>query len=192
MSFTSIVISSASGSTPPPTIVFPQNGNNVLFFLAFIVVILTLRLYRGISGRRYSRARVMRLPIVYTAITLITVLGVGFIDEVLLYTLVLIPVGFLFGYRLGSNVNFFTSNGAVYYKRSPVIMILWLVSFLGRIILEFFFATNLQVLLIIDSALALTTGLIMGEAYNLITERKSYVPAGSGETDGSSDFRMNR
>lgn len=187
-----IIIASFSGSNPASFGTFPQQGNSFLFFLVFIVIIISLRLYRGVAGRVYSNVRVLRLPVVYMILTLVTVLGIGFIDNVILLTLALVPVGFLFGYRFGSNVNFFTRNGAVYYKRSPMIMIVWLVSYVGRMGLEFLFPLNLQVIIVVDAALSLTTGLIIGEALNITTERKKYVPQVSEAEVEADKFRINQ
>ncbi len=184
------IIASAS---PVQNQLFPGNtqGSSYIFFIVFLAVIVTLRIFRGMSGRMYSNARVLRLPVVYTIITLLAVLGIGLIDNVILLTLALIPVGFLIGYRLGANVNFFTRNGVVFYKRSPFIMVVWLASLITRMVLELLFPSNLQVMLLVDSALSVTTGLIMGEAFNLISERKKYIPETAKASDGNDEFRIN-
>lgn len=181
----------ASTSTPNPVLPGNLHGSGYIFLLVFIGVIVTLRIFRGLSGRMYSSAGVLRLPVIYTIITLLAVLEIGFFDKVVLLTLALIPVGFLAGYRFGANVNFFTRGGAVYYKRSPVIMVVWLVSLIARMFLELLFPSNLHVMLIVDSALSVTTGLIIGEAFNLISERKNYVPGPEVATSGNDEFRIN-
>ncbi len=184
------VITASSPATNP---IFPGNtqGSGFIFFIIFIAFIVTLRIFRGISGRPYSNVRVLRLPVVYTIITLLAVLGIGFLDNVVFLTLALIPLGFLFGYRFGGNVKFFNRGGQVYYKRSPVIMVIWLASLVARMALELLFPSNLQVMLVVDSALSLTTGLIIGEAFNLISERKRYTPGPAGTGNEDDEFRIN-
>lgn len=186
----SLLQGSSSGGVPVSSGSLAPNFDS-FYLLIFIAIILTLRIYRGVSGRIYSNSRVLRPPIIYLLITIIAVLGVGFIDNTILLTLALIPLGFLIGYRFSTNVNFFSRNGTVYYKRSPVIMVIWLASFLGRMALEFLFPLNLQVLLVVDSALSLTTGLIIGEAFNLMSERKNYVPQEAQTGELGDQFRFN-
>lgn len=188
---TALHILTASVSATFPTVSGTGQVTSYVFPIVIFAVIIALRVIRSVSGRVYSTARVLRLPVVYTIITLIAVIGIGFLDNVIFLTLALIPVGFLLGYRFGTNVNFFTRNGIVYYRRSPVIMIIWLGSLIGRMILELFYPENLQVMLAIDSALSVTTGLIIGEALNLVSERKKYVPEPAENTNGQEDFRIN-
>lgn len=153
----------------------PQ-GSSAPYVLIFIAVILTLRVYRGLSGRVYSTARVLRPPVVYLVLTVIAILGLGYMDNSVFLTFIFIPLGFLISYRLLTDADFFARNGTVYYKRSPFILVFWVVSFLSRMILEYFFPTNLEVLMVIDSVLSFTTGLIIGESLHLISERKKFVP----------------
>ncbi len=183
-------ILTSSGSIPPSTGTFPQQPGGLLYFLVFIAIIVTLRLYRGIHGRRYSNARVLRLPVIYTILTLVSVLLAGFIDNEILVTLALIPLGFIVAYRFGSNVNFFTRNGTVFYRRSPVIMVIWLASFISRYILEILYGNNLQVILFVDAILSLTTGLIIGEAFHVLSKRKDYIPQASDSESVSHDFSI--
>ena len=185
------ILGSASGGTLMPPGTFPQQSGGILYFLVFIAIIVTLRLYKGVYGRRYSNARVLRLPVIYTILALISVLILGFIDNVLLLTLAFIPLGFIVAYRFGSNVNFFTRNGEVYYRRSPVIMIIWLVSFLTRYILEILYGNNLQIIMLVDAILSLTTGLIIGEAFHILSRRKEYVPQPSEAEKEADNFRIN-
>ncbi len=186
------ILGSASGGSLTPPGTFPQQSGGIVYFLIFVAIIVTLRLYRGMYGRRYSNARVMRLPVVYTILTLISVLILGFIDNIVLLTLALIPLGFFIAYRFGSNVNFFTRNGEVYYRRSPVIMIIWLGSFLTRYLLEILYGNNFQIILVVDAILSLTTGLIIGEAFHILSRRKEYVPQ-PAETENEGDsFRINQ
>lgn len=171
---------------------FPsQQAGGLYFTLIFVAVIVALRLYRGIDGRRYSNIRVLRLPVIYSLLTLFTVLAVSLIDNLIIATLAFIPAGAIAGYRFGSNVKFFMKNSSVYYARSPVVMVLWLASFIARYILEFAYPGNLTVILVVDSVLSLTTGLLIGEAVNIMQRRKEFketAPSAEHELDS---FKIN-
>ena len=184
----------SSASNPPPNInAFPTGGSvqGIYTFLIFLAVIATLRIYRGINGRAYSTYRVMRVPVVYVLLTLITVLAVGTFYPILVATLVLIPAGFLLGYRFGTKVRFFNRNNRLYYARSPVILILWLVSFIGRLIIELIIPQTLTVDFIIDVALCATTGVLIGEALNIVRKRREFVEPQDNQPSQDDSFRMN-
>ncbi len=188
----SFLISSASN--PPPGInAFPSGGSvqSLYALFIFLAIIVTLRIYRGINGRVYSTYRVMRVPVVYVLLTLFTILAVGTFYPILVATLVLIPAGLLLGYRFGTKVKFFSRNGRLYYARSPAILIVWLVSFIGRLIVEVTIPPTLTVDFVIDVVLCATTGLLIGEAMNIVRKRKEYVEPQSSESTQDDSFRIN-
>ncbi|MFG1450169.1 MAG: hypothetical protein AAE983_05980 [Thermoplasmataceae archaeon] len=151
-----------------------SNSSQLFGLLVFLAIIITLRLYRGLNGRIYSTARVLRTPIIYILITLFTIFLSGILNATLESTLLLIPLGTLLGYAYGTKVSFFYRNNFLYYKRSPIIMIIWLVSLIIRFVLEILIPLNQTGLLIIDLLLAGTTGILMGEALNIIKKKKEF------------------
>ncbi len=176
----SILASSASGQQNLTG--FPSGGSvqSIYFLLIFLAIIVTLRIYRGINGRIYSTARVLRVPVIYVFLTLITVIGVGTFEPILVATLALIPAGFLLGYRFATNITFFNRNNTVYYKRSPAVLIIWLISFIIRLVLEITIPPTVTIDFIVDLILCSTTGIFIGEALNVVRMRKSY----SGKDNG--------
>lgn len=165
-------ISTFSSTSPP--VGLDTQGNSLYVFVLIIAVIVTLRLYRGINGRAFSSARVLRTPVIYVILTLITVVPTGITDFADLGTLLLIPVGLVIGYRFGVNVSFFEQNGIVYYKRSQVIMFVWLVSLILRLVMEVIYPTSSTAILIVNILLTVTTGLVIGEAMNIIKKEKEF------------------
>jgi hypothetical protein len=62
----------------------------------------------------------------------------------------------------------------VYYKRSQAILFFWLISFMARIILEVLYPNVVFAEIFVDALLALTSGLITGEAFHLIDREKVF------------------
>ena len=162
------IFSVSSGSSSP------LNSDSYVLLIV-IALLVSRRLYSGFNGRVYSRGRVLRTPIIYVILTLLTVFGFGALNVELTSTLILIPAFALLGYRIGVNVTFFERNGTLYYKRSPTIMVIWLVAFIIRFAIEILIPLNTTILLVIDVLLSSTTGLLLGEAINVMRKRDQYV-----------------
>jgi len=163
----------------------PSTGSmeTLVIFLAIIAIIVARRIARGIYGRRYSTGRVLFLPVFYVLLTLVFVIFLNLGDTDIYYTLLLIPAGAVVGLRIGGGISFFMKNGEVYYRRSPAILIIWLASYVSRILLEVLYPTNRTIAFAVDVVLALTAGLIIGEAVHLIQGRRSFNPAPEKEED---------
>ncbi len=183
----------SAASNPQNLTGFPTTGsmNSVYFVLIFFAIIVTLRIYRGVNGRAYSTSRVLRLPVVYVILTLITILAVGSFDPILVATLALIPAGFILGYRFGTKVRFFNRNNQVYYARSPVIMVIWLASFIIRLVVEEAMKPSLTVYFVVDLALCATTGLLIGEALNIVQKKKEYEDSQNNTPSQGEEFKSN-
>lgn len=151
-----------------------SNSDSLYTLVIFVAIIVTLRLYRGINGRIYSQARVLRAPAIYIILTLLTVIPSGISNIADLGTLILIPVGLIVGYRFGTNVTFFRQNGVVYYKRSQIIMIVWLLSLIIRLVMEILYPASATAILAVNILLTVTTGLIIGEAMNIIKKEREF------------------
>lgn len=177
------LIHAAAAQTIQPGATSAGSIETLVIFLAIIAIIVARRIVRGVYGRRYSTGRVLFLPVFYVLLTLAFVIFLNIGDTEIYYTLLLIPAGALLGLRIGGGISFFTKNGEVYYKRSPIILVIWLVSYVSRIILEFLYPTNRTIILAVDIVLALTAGLIIGEAVHLIQGRRDFIPAPEVEED---------
>ena len=161
-------------SSAGPTTGISSNSDSLYSLIIIIAIIVTLRLYRGINGRAYSRVRVLRAPVIYVVLTLITVVPSGISNIADLGTLILIPVGLIAGYRFGANVTFFRQNGVLYYKRSQLIMIVWLLSLIIRLVMEILYPASSTAILAVNVLLTVTTGLIIGEAMNIIKKENEF------------------
>ncbi len=161
----------------------PGSYEGLAIFLAIFVIIIARRIIRGIYGRRYSTGRVLFLPVFYIILTLVFVLFVDSGNHYFYYILLLIPAGLVAGLRFGGGARFFLKNGEVYYKRSPYIMVFWLASYIARIVLLFLYPTNLVVAFAVDAVLAITAGLIVGEAVHLIEGRRAFSPQPEEENE---------
>ncbi len=149
------------------------SSSNIVFGLLIIGIILILSSYRGIYGRKYRPVRTFIRPILYI-ILLYAILAISNDVIMSLFSLVLIIFGALLGLRFGGNVKFFYKNDILYYKRSPLVLALWAVVFTVRVFLEFSGFYNAIIIVLIDFLLSLSTGLLIGEAYNIIVKAKKF------------------
>ncbi len=175
-------------TTPSPIV--GQGFGNIggLGFLLFIVAIVVVRRIKyATHGRRFSRGRVISLPAIYLFLTLVTIIPLEYLYPEAMLSLLTIPVGFAAGYMFGKHVSFFDRGGVLYFKRSPVVLILWLVSYITRIFLYYLLGTNFQVAFIVDAILALTSGLLLGESIRVIRGHSQYIGKPSSEPE---DFEL--
>ncbi len=190
MDITALLSSVLPSASPPTTPQFGFGGgtSGLIVFLGFIAVAITIRMIRGFRGRRFSKAIVLRLPVMYLLITVIAVIPLEISYPIALTSLAAIPAGFLIGYLFGREVHFFEQNGTLFFKRSPIIMGVWLASFLVRIVLEFKFSGNLQILFAVDALLALTSGLLVGEALHVLRSHREYTNQAESPATDDSDY----
>jgi hypothetical protein len=147
-----------------------QSGSSADLFLLLIAVFLTVRMYRNWKGLKFTRGRVYYAPVIYTILLVLDVVSFYFIGEFttfVAFALLAIVVGVLAGLRYGGGVKFYEKDNTTYYKRSPYILVAWIVVYIVRIALSFLYPTVLLVNLIVEAALAFTTGLIIGEAVHI-------------------------
>ncbi len=157
----------------------PSNLYSMMIVLTIFVLIVGRRIYRGIKGRVYSTRRVLSLPILYIFITIASILPSAISNLNFIFTFFLIFAGLIIGLRFGEKVSFFYNTGTLYYKRSVFVLYFWLISLLVRIILYFLIPANFIIDISIDSILALTSGLLIGEAIHIINSKNRFVHPGS-------------
>ena len=149
------------------------SGTGIDIFLVIIVLLVARRVYRGINGIRFSYPRVLRIPVVYTILTVFYSALLPL--QYLLYPLVLIAMGALLGLLFGSSVQFFRRDQQLMYKRSPVIMSVWLAAFIARVAIDLAFPQNLTAAVVVTLLLGVTSGLVIGEAFHIIRQyREDY------------------
>ncbi len=143
--------------------------------LIFVIYILIRRVQRGLKGRQFKIVRLFSLPLIYLLL-LLFFLAV-FMDDVYYLTIIIVLIfaGITPGYIYGEQVSFFMKDNLLYYKRSPYILVTWVVTFMGRIILEIVYPYNITADFIVDALLAVTLGLIIGESVKTYYKYREYI-----------------
>jgi cation transport ATPase len=142
-------------------------------FEILIGVIIILGIVRGLSGRKYSAARVLRTPAIYI---LFTAFAIFFSSTPNLYAqsmILLLPVGIPVGMKFGKDVKFFKRDDVLYYRRSPYILLLWALALIARVSLEFFSLHSLLAIIVFNALLSFITGMLLGEAIHILTKRRT-------------------
>ncbi len=154
---------------------FTSSAPLLVFLIIFVIFIMARRIYSGINGRRFKTTRLFTIPFIYLLL-LLFFLGafIGLLDYILIIILIGI-VGLIPGFAFGESVTFFEKNNSLYYKRSPLILIIWAAGFIVRLILELFYPQNLLANFIVDSLLGFTLGMIIGESIKAMKKYKQYI-----------------
>ncbi len=141
-------------------------------FELIIAVIIIFGIFRGISGRRYTRLRALRTPVLYLVLTLIAVFLTSHPNIYAQLMILLLPIGIPVGVRFGKDVKFFSKDGMLYYKRSPTILLLWAVALVARTSIELFSFTSLLAIIVFNALLSFITGMLVGEAIHILRTDK--------------------
>lgn len=156
-----------------------------LIFVVFIAAMLLLRVRRNSKGQRFSRSRVLRLPLIYLVITAISLFGIP--EYAVLLTFALGVVGLLVGLGLGEGISVFTKDSEVYYRRSPIIFSAYIALLLLRYVVYMLYPASITANAIIAALLGLSAGLILGEAFHI---NRAAVAAGAKSQSGNAAKRQ--
>ncbi|MCL4375336.1 hypothetical protein M1394_00865 [Candidatus Marsarchaeota archaeon] len=141
-------------------------GSSSLLVIAFVAIILTFRVYRNMKGTKFTAKKLYIAPATYILLALFSFAIYSYtVDEIVLM-FVLMAAGVGAGYVLGS-AEFFINGGETFYKRSPVIITIWLISYIARFGLAYAYPNVIIINIIVEAALFFTTGLITGEAVSI-------------------------
>jgi hydrogenase/urease accessory protein HupE len=153
------------------------NLSNIFIIIVIVLILLRViyrRLKTGLNGQQYKTSRLFRIPVIYFLLLIFFMLAfIRNIDYVIIIMLIC-AAGIIPGLAFGERVSFFERNGKVFYKRSPYLLAFWTAGFIVRIALEFIYPNNLAILFIVDAILAVTLGLIVGEAIRTYRKYKQY------------------
>ena len=152
-----------------------------LFLLVIMAFVAFRRVSRGVNGTPFRKSRVLRGPVIYSILTVIFIFVLGTFNYDIYATILFLPVGLILGLRFGGSVSFFRRDNTVYYKRNQLILVFWLASFMARIILEFLYPNVVLAEMFVDALLALTSGLITGEAVHIINKEKLFATENSAQ-----------
>ncbi|MHB1813040.1 MAG: hypothetical protein ACYCPR_11635 [Thermoplasmataceae archaeon] len=145
-------------------------------FLIIVVVFLSRKIVRALHGGRFTRKSLIVGPLLYIIFTIGADYGVSLLASVFVF------LAFLFGMYIsihtGKGVTFFTRNDLPYYKRPLWVIGVWSIAFIGRMIIIFYFPgfddSFFSVLL------GFATGLIIGEALQIVWQHKMVIAGISG------------
>jgi membrane protein CcdC involved in cytochrome C biogenesis len=137
------------------------------------------RIKYGIRGRSFKTFRLFTTPAIYLVLLIFFMAAFIGNEGYILIVLLLCLAGLVPGMIYGEHVSFFEKNGEIFYKRSPYILIFWAAGFLVRIVLEVIYPGNLTILFIVDALLAVTLGLIIGEAIKTYMKYREYMEENS-------------
>jgi hypothetical protein len=153
---------------------FAPSGGGLAIIIIVIVLAVARRIYRSMRGTRFTTRGLYTMPAVYLLLTAVELAAVSptYID--VLAAIVALALGLLIGLGIGGGVQFFEKNNSIYYKRSPVIMTVWLVSFMARFGLEIAYPSLTIAAVAVDVLLAGTTGMIIGEAVHIRRNYEGY------------------
>ncbi len=153
----------------------PQNSSNSnsYFFLVYIVLIgllVSRRIIRGIRGRKYKRSRIIMAPVIYLLLTALLIFADFKLygSEYVMFLLFLIVVGLIIGLKFGEKAEFFYKDNQIFYRRSQAILVLWFFSYIGRLVILFYFPNIVILAELVDVLLSFSTGLLIGEAFVII------------------------
>ena len=141
-------------------------GPSSLLLIGFVAIILTFRVYRNMKGTKFTAKRLYLLPATYVLLALSSFAVYSYTVEEIILMLVLLAAGVVSGFVFGS-AEFFMNEGKTFYKRSPVIITIWLISYLARFGLAYEYPNVVIINIIVEAALFFTTGLIIGEAISI-------------------------
>lgn len=161
-------------TTPSSTFI---GGNE---FLIVLIVIIILRIRRYANGQRFSN-RIFLLPAIYVLLIVEFVVFLNLEQEVVVAALALI--GIPLGSIIGANPGFFFREGTLYFKRSFLLMMIWLGALIIRFGLEILYANPTGIVeFIITALLAITLGLIVGERVMIYRKGNKVLRTGKTET----------
>ncbi len=167
-----VPMNATSNYTGFPVGATPTGTSGDIFILA-IVLIMSVRVFRGMKGTKFSMYRVIGIPILYMLITIGSIAYSTMTSTEYAIAIVAFAIGALLGTRFGKSTKFFDKDEQTYYKRSAVVITVWLVSFAFRDIIPMI-VTNVPWLTVaVNMVLALTTGMIIGESIHIYREYKS-------------------
>ncbi len=142
------------------------SGASQIYYLVFILVILGFIVYRRINtlhrGRKLSRRSLVRLPVIYTFLTLLFLYGLNILFIII--AVIVYAIGIPSGYLLAGDTKIFKREEIRYYKSSIAITLIWMVLFAARVVIEIFAPQNVLLAGITGVLLAFSAGLFIGEA----------------------------
>ncbi len=159
-------------------------SHKLVSFLAIVVIFLSRKIVRALHGGRFTGRSLVVGPLLYAVFTIVADYGIGFLETIFVF------LAFLFGMYIsihtGKGVTFYTKNNLPYYKRPLWVIGVWSIAFIGRMAIIFFFPgyddSFFSVLL------GFATGLIIGEALQIVWQNRLVASSKNGTQESKSLF----
>ncbi len=151
-----------------------QPGNESAYFLlAFIVLIIVLRIRKMGRTRNFRPQRLAMIIILYSLLAYTSLIGAPTLGGYLYYMLVLALIcGIIIGVQIAEKIEIKYVSGRITYERPYILSILFLVLFIAREI-TFLIATQSWVFSYIAIAIFVSLGLVAGEAVTIFKKGSS-------------------
>ncbi len=150
---------------------YSQLNPELTYFLV-IGIILVISSFRSLKGRRVRPFRLFLRPLIYILLgAVFLVEGFSFIVVVSVISGSL--VGFLLGDRFGSGAEVFVNAGEIFYRRSPIVLGIWLLSYVGRVFIYQYDGTGSSSIFLdvaLDFLLFSSAFMLMGESIYVYKE----------------------
>ncbi len=152
--------------------------------LGIFVTLMVIRRVRSyLRGYKYNTSRLIRVPVIYALILLFFSSDVIFLAPPSLIQLITMTAaavaGIVGGLFFGKSGEVFKRDDQIYFKRSVVILAIWLISFLSRLVLDLLYPTDFTVQYMVISLLAFSTGLFAGESVAIYGTYRQFAEKGS-------------
>ncbi|AKA48763.1 hypothetical protein IX51_06220 [uncultured archaeon] len=82
------------------------NPGDLAFLLVIVDWVVVRRIMWAVRGRRFSRGRVLSLPIIYVILTAAIIVPLEYAYPIAFKSLLTMPVGFGIGYMFGKQISF--------------------------------------------------------------------------------------
>lgn len=156
------------------TSLYGNAGNEELAVLIILAVLITFRTYRNLKLRRVNVVRLYFSPIFYMILSVLSLIAITMTPEFVLIFVFIVAAGTVIGFIFGGNVEFRELDTGTYYKRSVLIIFVWLASFIARAITGYLLPTSFYANFGITLLLALTAGMLLGEAVRINREYNTH------------------
>ena len=166
------------------------NEYEYVYIIIIILLFVALRIRSQMRGRTADTRRIFTRPLLYVLLTLfLLALTPGI--EVLSFALLAGIIGYIIGTNLGIKSKIFEKDGAMRFRGSNEIFLIWTVTFIVRLLIEIVLplpkASASSVFLsyansssayfwytVVDLLLAFSTGMLLGESRHIYRMYKNF------------------
>ncbi|MDS0257389.1 DUF1453 family protein [Thermoplasmatales archaeon AK] len=140
------------------------------FFAAFTLVFVGRKFLHVFRGHRYSSRSLIVSPVLYFGFATASLYGFNSLG--ILLSAVAFLLGLIFSSFIKSGVKFYEMDGALYYKRSILIVVAWTGAFILRLYLLLFY--DITAGLFLGVILTYLTGIIIGEVFQIAIQKRLF------------------